>query len=75
MSKEQEMYQTEDTHVSVNVIFADETFWMTEKEMEKLFKVDISVISNHLSNIFDEEELDKGATVSKVEMVQTKGKH
>lgn len=57
----------------VNVIFKDETFWMTQKAMTELFEVEKSAISKHLSNIFDEEELDKGSTVSKMETVQKEG--
>lgn len=57
----------------VNVIFKEETFWMTQKAMTELFEVEKSAISKHLSNIFDEEELDKGSTVSKMETVQKEG--
>ena len=41
--------------------------------MAELFSVNIPAISKHLSNIFEEEELLKEATVSKMEIVQTEG--
>ena len=59
------LYQVEDTNICVNVVFKDETFWMTQKAMAELFGVNVPAISKHLSNIFEEGELFKEATVSK----------
>ena len=67
------LYQVEDTNICVNVVFKDETFWMTQKAMAELFDVNVPAISKHLSNIFEEGELFKDATVSKMEIVQMEG--
>lgn len=67
------LYQVEDTNICVNVVFKDETFWMTQKAMTELFDVNVPAISKHLSNIFEEGELFKEATVSKMEIVQMEG--
>lgn len=67
------LYQVEDTNICVNVVFKDETFWMTQKAMAELFAVNVPAISKHLSNIFEEGELFKEATVSKMEIVQMEG--
>ena len=67
------LYQVEDTNICVNVVFKDETFWMTQKAMAELFGVNVPAISKHLSNIFEEGELFKDATVSKMEIVQMEG--
>ena len=67
------LYQVEDTNICVNVVFKDETFWMTQKAMSELFDVNVPAISKHLSNIFEEGELFKEATVSKMEIVQMEG--
>lgn len=67
------LYQVEGTNICVNVVFKDETFWMTQKAMAELFDVNVPAISKHLSNIFEEGELFKEATVSKMEIVQTEG--
>lgn len=64
------LYQVEGTNICVNVVFKDETFWMTQKAMAELFDVNVPAISKHLSNIFEEGELFKEATVSKMEIVQ-----
>ncbi|MED9903131.1 MAG: virulence RhuM family protein [Lachnospiraceae bacterium] len=67
------LYQVEDTNICVNVVFKDETFWMTQKAMAELFDVNVPAISKHLSNIFEEGELLKETTVSKMEIVQMEG--
>ena len=51
------LYQVEGTNICVNVVFKDETFWMTQKAMAELFDVNVPAISKHLSNIFEEGEL------------------
>lgn len=68
------LYQIEDTKICVNVIFKDETFWLTQRAMAELFDVNVPAISKHLSNIFEEEELIRESTVSKMEIVQMEGK-
>ena len=57
----------------VSVVFQDETFWLTQKAMAELFDVKTPAISKHLQNIYEEEELDRGATISKMETVQDEG--
>ncbi|MDD6069407.1 MAG: virulence RhuM family protein [Clostridiales bacterium] len=75
MNKEHEivLYQIDDTNVCVNVVYNEETFWLTQKAMAELFEVNVPDISKHLNNIFKEGELEKNATVSKMEIVQKEG--
>ncbi len=67
------MYQSADEDVSVNAVIRDETIWLTQKSMAKLFDVDVPAISKHLSNIYDEGELMHDSTISKMEIVQQEG--
>jgi hypothetical protein len=64
------LYQIENTNICVNVMFENETFWMTQKAMAELFDVNALAISKHLTNIYDDEELIKK---SKMEIVQKEG--
>lgn len=57
----------------VQVLYKDETVWATQKAMATLFDVGVPAINKHLNNIFEEGELKKEATISKVEIVQTEG--
>ena len=68
------VYQAENESVSTNVLFKDETFWMTQKDMAKLFDVNIPAISKHLKNIFESGELVISAVISKMETTVEDGK-
>lgn len=59
--------------VRVDVFLQDETVWLTQKAMGELFGVVKSTISEHLTNIFKEEELDQKATVRNFRTVQKEG--
>ena len=67
------VYQAENESVSTNVLFKDETFWMTQKDISKLFDVNPQAISKHLNNIYSDGELEKLGTCSKMEQVQIEG--
>ena len=67
------LYQVDDANVCVSVIFKDETFWLTTKSMSELFGINAQGITKHLQNIYEEEELVKEATCSKMEQVQIEG--
>jgi hypothetical protein len=67
------LYQMNDTNVCIKVIFDDETFWLSQSGMAELFDVNSQAISRHLSNIYEEEELQKESTCSKKEQVQNEG--
>ena len=67
------LYQLPDEKGKVQVIIKDETIWATQKAMAQLFGVGVPAVSKHLKNIFETEELDKGATVSKMEIVVNRG--
>jgi len=67
------LYTTADGTVKIDTIFQDETVWLTQKKMAELFAVNVPAISKHLSNIFNAGELQKEATLSKMETVQKEG--
>lgn len=67
------LYQNGSEKEYISVVFKDETFWLTQKAMAELFDVQTPAISKHLQNIYEEEELSREATVSKMETVQTEG--
>lgn len=67
------LYQIYDTNICVNVHYINNTFWLTTKAMADLFDVNTQAITKHLANIYDEEELDRDSTCSKMEQVQIEG--
>ena len=67
------LYQNNESNVCVNVYYCNETFWLTQKAMAELFGVNTQAITKHLGNIYQEQELNKEATCSKMEQVQPEG--
>lgn len=65
------IYQSPDNQTQVEVQFEGETFWLSLNQIADLFDRDKSVISRHLSKIFNDGELDREATVAKNATVQT----
>ncbi len=63
-------YNTHAGGVKIEVIFNEETFWLTQKRMAELFGAEVPAISKHLANIYDTHELKKEEIVSILETVQ-----
>lgn len=57
----------------VNVVFQDETFWLTQSGMAELFDCSTDNISVHLKNIYAEDELSPEATTEKISVVRQEG--
>lgn len=58
------IYTAKDGHIELDVNLANETVWLTMNQMVRLFGRDKSVISRHLKNIFQSNELEKGSAVA-----------
>lgn len=67
------LYSDESGKEYVSVVFRDETFWLTQKAMAELFNVNVPAVSKHLQNIYEEGELERDSTISKMETVQQEG--
>lgn len=67
------LYNLPDNEGSVQGVVQDETIWLTQKAMAQLFGVNVHAISKHLQNIYDSGELNKNATISKMETVVNRG--
>ena len=53
------LYQSEDGNVKVDVLFQNETVWLTQEQMAQLFGKGRTTITEHIGNIFKEGELDE----------------
>ena len=67
------IYQNEKGDTKIDVYFEDDTIWMTQSAMCDLYQVAKSSISEHISHIFRDGELDPQATVRKFRTVQLEG--
>ena len=69
------IYKNSEGNIIVDAIYKDETLWLSQKGMSKVFDVGVSAISKHLKNIFEEQELDKKSVISKMEITADDGKN
>lgn len=59
--------------VRVELRYDGDTLWMTQAQMAELFGVDRTAVTKHLANIYDEGELEAGATCAKIAQVRKEG--
>ena len=67
------LYSTPDGVVKVKLLYNAESFWLPQDGIAQLFGVGKAAISKHLKNIFEEGELSRETTVSKMETVVNRG--
>lgn len=67
------LYSDESGKEFINVVFKNETFWLTQKAMAELFGCTPENILQHLKNIYAEEELNSNATTKKFLVVRREG--
>ena len=60
------LFKTDDEQVSVDVLFAEETVWLTIESMSQLFDKSRSTINEHILNIFKEGELREEDVLRKI---------
>jgi hypothetical protein len=63
--KEIIFYTTEDNKNPVTVTLTDDTVWLTQKQIAVIFSGSQSTVSEHITNIFHENELDANITMRK----------
>lgn len=61
--------------MSIEVLYNNDTFWLTQKAMAELFGVKVPAISKHLSNIFETNELEEKSVISILETTASDGKN
>lgn len=67
------IYQSQEGQTAIEVKLENESVWLNLVQISNLFEKDKSVISRHLKNIYQEGELQRGATVAKNATVQKEG--
>lgn len=68
-------YTTPQGNVNIEVLYNNDTFWLTQKAMAELFGVKVPAISKHLSNIFETNELEEKSVISILETTASDGKN
>jgi hypothetical protein len=68
------LYTSHDGEIRVDVLINDDTVWLTQKAMQELFDRSKSTVSEHISNVFKEGELDEIQVVRKFRTTADDGK-
>ena len=68
------LYTTPNSEIRVEITMHNETVWLPQKEIAKLFDVNVPAISKHLKNIFESGELEENSVVSILETTANDGK-
>ena len=68
------LYTGNDGKIKIDVFIQDDTVWLTQKAMGKLFGVESHTITYHLKEIYKSGELREETTTRKIRAVQTEGK-
>lgn len=68
------IYQTKDGKITLEVNRKEETVWLNQVQMGQLFEKDRRTISEHISNIYKEKELQTSGTIRKFRIVDCKNK-
>ena len=68
--QEMVLFTTDDQQIAVDVLFADETVWLSQDQMAALFGKAKSTINHHITNIFEEQELDIATSLKKFENIE-----
>ena len=67
------IYEDENDKIEIEAFLYDETIWLPLNKIAELFEKDKSTISEHIKNIFDEQELSKDLTVGNFPTVKMEG--
>ena len=69
------IYKNKDGNIIVDAIYKDDTLWLSQKGMSKVFECTTDNISLHLKHIFEEKELDKNSVTEKCSLTADDGKN
>ena len=68
------IYRNKDGNIIVDAIYKDETLWLTQKGMSRVFDCSTDNISLHLKNIFRDNELNENSVTEESSITATDGK-
>ena len=69
------IYNTEDGLTKIDVHFVDETVWLSQAQLCKLYQTSKSNISEHIKHIFEEGELSEESVVRNFRTTSSDGKN
>ena len=71
MEQQIEIYKSVDNAIELQVNLDKDTVWLTQEQLVLLFQRDQSVISRHIRNVFNENELDEKSNMQKMHIANS----
>ena len=68
------VYQADNGAIELKGDIANETVWITQKQLSQVFEVDVRTINEHIKNIFFTSELDEDPVIRKFRITASDGK-
>lgn len=73
MNQQIQIFTSADGQARLEVALDNDTVWLSQMQMAALFDKDVRTISEHLSNIYLESEIEQQATIRKFRIVRQEG--
>ena len=67
------LYRTDDKQTRIQVRLDGQSVWLTQRQIADLFEVTVPTVNEHLSAIYEEDELEPERTIRKFRIVQNEG--
>lgn len=67
------IYKMPNGETQLDVTVQGETIWLTQRQIAELFGTKVPAISKHLKNIYASGEIERDATISKMETIVNRG--
>lgn len=69
------LYTDDKGQVSLEVSLANETVWLSQKQMAELFDKNVKTINEHIGNVFKEGELEQNSVIRNFRITASDGKN
>lgn len=67
------LFNTDDGKIKIDVLFEEETVWLSQEQMAQLFEKGRSTITEHIGNVYEEGELEQNRTCRNFRQVRKEG--
>lgn len=67
------LYRSEDEQTRIQVRLDGQSVWLTQRQIADLFEVTVPTVNEHLSAIYEDDELEPERTIRKFRIVQNEG--
>lgn len=68
------IFQSKQSNDPIELRYENETIWISQKMMSKLFEVDRTVVTKHLRKLFEDKEIEKNSVSAKFAHTASDGK-